>query len=163
MNNILCHECKKPTFMTKQLVGGEMRSCPDGHKGLYNSKLEFVRPAPVLDHQPPPPPPPPAAIAPVYQPRPFPTASHSMRQQGDINIICPSCKDPTNLAEARVKINIKCAGCNGSGYYYDDSRGMELICDGCDGDGKIEKTVDKRLCLNGHVCFYKNGKFFKAF
>lgn len=153
MSNILCHQCKKPTSMTKQLIGGEMRSCSDGHKGLYNSKLEFVRPAPNLDYQPPPPPPPP--------PPPLPPPPYSIRQHNDRGMACPICKEPTNLAETGTKINIKCAGCSGSGYYYDDSRNMELVCDGCDGDGQIEKIVDKRLCLNNHISFYKNGKFFK--
>lgn len=167
MQQIYCHECNQETFFNKQLIGGEVRICLDKHRGIYDSNLKFIRPAPNLDYDSP------FSDQPIkHEKDTFKERQEFASQKSknyelntknyDPTTICFYCKDPTYVIEKDLKIDLKCNGCNGQGYYYDESKNSDFICEGCNGEGAIKKSVEKRSCKQEHFCFYSKGKFIKS-
>lgn len=157
MQEILCHQCSKTTKFSKQLIGGEVRSCDSGHRGIYDSNLKFIRPAiqPELPKQPPPVPPVPTLINQDY----YLPKNNKIKYDG---ILCFSCQEPTSIIENKSDFKVKCGGCKGSGYQYYGDKDQEFLCSGCDGDGFIVKKGEKRKCVKEHVAIYYKEKFVES-
>lgn len=160
MQQIFCHQCNRETSIKKQLIGGEIRSCSEGHEGIYNDRLQFVRPAPNLNYK--------SQYSNPAPPKPTVVPQQIISRNAkpinyDINVLCSYCKGPTYIIQKDEKVDIDCGGCGGSGYYRDDDKVSDFVCIGCDGEGSIRKIGEKRSCAQNHLAFYSKGKFVHSY